>query len=54
MILVSILHGSAFFVSAQQTIFGLPTADVSGSGQAWIEINAVHNINDPIAGWRFS
>jgi len=49
-----VLFGSALFVSAQQTIFNVPTTDVLGQGKVYFELDASFKTNDQTALRRFS
>lgn len=53
-IFTAILMGSAIFVSAQQTIFNVPTTDVLGYGKVYAELDASFKFNDQTALRRFS
>lgn len=53
-LLTAILCGSAVFVSAQQTIFNVPTTDVLGYGKVYAELDASFKFNDQTALSRFS
>lgn len=52
--LAVILLGSAVFVSAQQTIFNVPTTDVLSKGKVYFELDASFKTNDQLALRRFS
>ena len=52
--LVAILLGTSVFVSAQQTIFNVPTTDVLDKGKVYFELDASFNTNNQIALNRFS
>ncbi len=54
LIIIAILLGSAIFVSAQQTIFNVPTTDVLGYGKVYVELDAAFKFNDQTAVRRFS
>ena len=49
-----ILFGSAVFISAQQTIFNVPTTDVLDRGKVYFELDASFKINDQDAFRKFS
>lgn len=49
-----ILLGSAFYVSAQQTIFNVPTTDVLGKGKVYAEIDAAFKLDKTDEFGRFS
>jgi hypothetical protein len=49
-----ILFGSSVFVSAQQTIFNVPTTDVLGQGKVYVELDASFKTNNQSAVRRFS
>ncbi|MBP6002707.1 MAG: hypothetical protein KA746_04645 [Pyrinomonadaceae bacterium] len=51
---VAILLGSAIFVSAQQTIFNVPTTDVLGRGQVYVEFDAAFKVDKTNQYGRFS
>ena len=51
---VSVLFGSSLFVSAQQTIFNVPTADVLDRGKVYVELDAAFKTDDQEALQRFS
>ncbi len=53
-LLTAVLCGSAVFVSAQQTIFNVPTTDVLGYGKVYAELDASFKFNDQTALSRFS
>lgn len=53
-VFTAILMGSAIFVSAQQTIFNVPTTDVLGYGKVYVELDASFKFNDQTALRRFS
>ncbi|MGB7210759.1 MAG: hypothetical protein WBD27_19040 [Pyrinomonadaceae bacterium] len=50
----AILFGSSVFVSAQQTIFNVPTTDVLGQGKVYVELDASFKTNNQSALRRFS
>lgn len=50
----AVLFGSAVFASAQQTIFNVPTADVLGRGQVYVELDASFKIHSQTALNKFS
>ncbi|MBP7416257.1 MAG: hypothetical protein KA831_06360 [Pyrinomonadaceae bacterium] len=52
--LVAILLGTSVFVSAQQTIFNVPTTDVLDRGKVYFELDASFKTNNQIALNRFS
>jgi hypothetical protein len=53
-ILAAILLGSATYVSAQQTIFNVPTTDVLDKGKVYVELDASFKPNDQEAVHKFS
>ena len=53
-IFTAILFGSATFVSAQQTIFNVPTTDVLDRGKVYVEIDAAFKTNNESLVNRFS
>lgn len=50
----AVLIGSAVFVSAQQTIFNVPTTDVLRRGQVYVELDASFKFSSQAALNRFS
>jgi len=46
LLLAAVLLGSAVFVSAQQTIFNVPTSDVLDRGKVYVELDAAFKPND--------
>jgi len=48
------LFGTAVFVSAQQTIFNVPTTDVLDQGKVYLELDASFKFNDQEALRKFS
>jgi hypothetical protein len=53
-LLAVISLGSPFFVSAQQTIFNVPTTDIMDRGKLYVELDASFKTNDQAALGRFS
>lgn len=53
-LLTAILCGSAVFVSAQQTIFNVPTTDVLGRGKVYFELDAAFKLDKTDQFGRFS
>ncbi len=53
-ILLALLHGTAVFVSAQQTIFNVPTADIMDMGKVYFELDMSFKANNQVALNRFS
>ena len=53
-LLTAILCGSAIFVSAQQTIFNVPTTDVLGRGKVYFELDAALKLDKTDQFGRFS
>ena len=53
-VFAAILLGSAFFVSAQQTIFNVPTTDVLGRGKVYVELDAAFKLDRTDQFGRFS
>ncbi len=51
---MAILLGTSAFVSAQQTIFNVPTTDVLDKGKVYFELDASFKTNNQIALNRFS
>ena len=53
-VLVAFLFGSPVVISAQQTIFNVPSTDVLGRGKVYLELDASFKINDQTTLRRFS
>ena len=53
-VLVAFLFGSPVVISAQQTIFNVPSTDVLGRGKVYLELDASFKINDQTALRKFS
>jgi hypothetical protein len=54
LLLAVILFGSAVFVSAQQTIFNVPTTDVLDRGKVYFELDASFKFDNDTAAGKFS
>jgi len=50
----AVLFGSAMYVSAQQTIFNVPTTDVLDKGKVYAELDVSFKTNDQDALGKFS
>lgn len=53
-VLLASLFGSPVIISAQQTIFNVPSTDVLGGGKVYLELDASFKINDQTALRKFS
>lgn len=54
LVFVTMLCGSAGFISAQQTIFNVPTTDVMDKGKVYAELDTSFKTNDQEALQKFS
>jgi len=54
LLFTAVLFGSALIISAQQTIFNVPTTDVLDRGKAYVELDASFKANDQDELKKFS